>query len=730
MLYHLLVICLINFVSGHTPDFLSGQIEVENVKVNCPMAGPNQLCYLLSKVEVVGSVLFLGEKQFQLRGQPIFKMDRKLNGRKVLTFKTTDFCDGALVQLSATEGRWMSGFFRCGNGNNTQLIFIPKCEGCREHFLIVDKVRKEGKGHYNKVLIEEPRSTVLAMIDQDVPFVRNVGLTFITDGTTDGGRTRTIGLGIVAKLNKSMKENNVPINFFFVAVVDLTGIWTCELKIVKKQCRQFVRDLGPQYRGDIFVCSVGPKCLAHTGEVMGTRFSFAKGMHEQAVMHEIMHNFGLGHDIMQSATALRQLGCKRPGHCTEAPDRLRQNAPTWIGEYQCDGHKPTYKGICPNYNKCHTSGDCSCLRFCELDSNCCQADTKIDQLNTCNYVGECPNYNNCASNGNCDCEQYCEADSRCCTIQYKGATSENRFGICPNHENCQAGDFSECARKFCQTDERCCNYLGAICHNPPNEDKKRGVVGQNFKPGKHFNFHCLGFECRPNDECFIDETEHDLPEGSRKCFGAGSNIAERDDSCAVGLACAQKGQDGRIWGCNGFHCCHKKKDLPENSTGCVAAGNNMKERDDACFGDLVCTRKGENGRQFGGCNEDGTGRLNNGRSKQAFTLSCCSRDMTPFINRHKNHKYVLFRGKGNKCDKEGDASRDMTAWFNAVHSVINPAACEEQARLAGALFFSLAFDSRKRRHFCHLHRECKLKDTQNIRKSTWEVFKLETSRLL
>merc|ERR1740121_2212284 len=46
-----------------------------------------------------------------------------------------------------------------------------------------------------------------------------------------------------------------------------------------------------------------------------------------------------------------------------------------------------------------------------------------------------------------------------------------------------------------------------------------------------------------------------LQVGSTACWGAGSDTNSRDASCADGLVCARNGEDGRNFGCQGYHCC-------------------------------------------------------------------------------------------------------------------------------------------------------------------------------
>lgn len=98
------------------------------------------------------------------------------------------------------------------------------------------------------------------------------------------------------------------------------------------------------------------------------------------------------------------------------------------------------------------------------------------------------------------------------------------------------------------------------------------------------------------------------------CYVPSKTVAQRDAMCAGDLKCARVGFDGRKFGgCArdsakkfvagppfNHHCCSMEPTVGQSGQ-CWSAGSNMLERDAVCAGDLVCARKGFDGRDFGDC---------------------------------------------------------------------------------------------------------------------------------
>jgi len=114
------------------------------------------------------------------------------------------------------------------------------------------------------------------------------------------------------------------------------------------------------------------------------------------------------------------------------------------------------------------------------------------------------------------------------------------------------------------------------------------VCAREGEDGRSFG--CLGYHC-----C----SKVQLPLGSTACWGAGSGTDSRDASCAANLVCARNGEDGRGFGCHGYHCCSERGGLQVGSTACWGAGSDTNSRDASCADGLVCARNGEDGRNFG-----------------------------------------------------------------------------------------------------------------------------------
>lgn len=85
------------------------------------------------------------------------------------------------------------------------------------------------------------------------------------------------------------------------------------------------------------------------------------------------------------------------------------------------------------------------------------------------------------------------------------------------------------------------------------------------------------------------------------CYAAASDMFSRDASCRGDLVCARPGFDNRAVGdCPQDHCCSVQV-RDRFDTTCWQAGKDLFSRDASCKGELVCARRGHDGRQFGDC---------------------------------------------------------------------------------------------------------------------------------
>jgi len=147
---------------------------------------------------------------------------------------------------------------------------------------------------------------------------------------------------------------------------------------------------------------------------------------------------------------------------------------------------------------------------------------------------------------------------------------------------------SVCQSITCRPDE-CFDdvVVKGRCGSPP--------VGKTFKRGKRADSLCRSSKCTES-ECFLSNTAGH----QGQCWNGRLTMEQRDARCAGDLVCARRGFDGRDFGdCVRKHCCSRVQGFPLGSSKCWTRRTSVEIRDGRCLGDAVCARIGRDQRKFG-----------------------------------------------------------------------------------------------------------------------------------